>query len=389
MLNLSKNRRLDEWYLSINRIYLDRNFYRDEFSVFAHLVEVVGGLSLLASNKRKHQITPEKFIPKAIAWWMTLCGKMGVRSVEDMLWQKFPGVCTYCHKKPHRYDECIEIKKYDPSPNWKKLNELSKVNLKSKPSSLGEWLNMFAEIYPVVGLEEFPATFARFSEELGELAEALRVFPIAPGYFLSEASDVFAWLMHLQLLVYDKQSINAKDRGDLFAQTFLVAYRDCCSACGNSVCTCPPILQGTKGRIAHDLPLEIASFSDAGAILSTAEAFELFELGSRSIVIGDSKIEVTLELIKDINITVGKLAEYVAQTKEISEHIDFNTLQTFQEIRNLTSKQRITQSSIEDLTRIISALPSESRNVALGFLTNISAGPWVTALIEAVKLAVT
>jgi NTP pyrophosphatase (non-canonical NTP hydrolase) len=35
----------------------------------------------------------------------------------------------------------------------------------------------------------------RLSEELGELAEAIRVLPVAPQYFVSEAPDVFAWLM--------------------------------------------------------------------------------------------------------------------------------------------------------------------------------------------------
>ena len=41
---------LDGWYLLVNSIYLDRNFYRDPSSIFAHLVEVAGGLSLLATE---------------------------------------------------------------------------------------------------------------------------------------------------------------------------------------------------------------------------------------------------------------------------------------------------------------------------------------------------
>ena len=61
---------------------------------------------------------------------------------------------------------------------------------------------MFAEIYPVTAVEVYPATIGRFTEELGELAEALRAAPVAPGYFLSEGADVFAWLMHLQNLIH-------------------------------------------------------------------------------------------------------------------------------------------------------------------------------------------
>jgi hypothetical protein len=43
------------------------------------LVEVIGGLSLLASQKKKLGLTPENFIPKAFAWWMAICGKVGVK----------------------------------------------------------------------------------------------------------------------------------------------------------------------------------------------------------------------------------------------------------------------------------------------------------------------
>jgi hypothetical protein len=42
---------------------------------------------------------------------------------------------------------------------------------------------MFASIYPASDTEQYPATFGRFAEEMGETAEAIRVFPVAPGYF--------------------------------------------------------------------------------------------------------------------------------------------------------------------------------------------------------------
>jgi NTP pyrophosphatase (non-canonical NTP hydrolase) len=57
---------------------------------------------------------------------------------------------------------------------------------------------MFLSIYKTGHKPEFESTFARLTEELGELAEAVRVFPAAPGYFLSEAADVYAWLMNIQ-----------------------------------------------------------------------------------------------------------------------------------------------------------------------------------------------
>jgi hypothetical protein len=79
-------------------------------AIFAHLVETTGALSLLASTKKKPGINPETYVGKAIAWWLGLCGKVGVKSVEDLVWDKFPGVCSYCHKATHDPDECSEKK---------------------------------------------------------------------------------------------------------------------------------------------------------------------------------------------------------------------------------------------------------------------------------------
>jgi len=41
---------------------------------------------------------------------------------------------------------------------------------------------MFSNLYPAQQTEDYGPSFGRLSEELGELAESLRVFPAAPGY---------------------------------------------------------------------------------------------------------------------------------------------------------------------------------------------------------------
>ena len=87
-----RSRHLDEWYGAIRFMYANRNFERSAQAVFTHLVEVVGGMSLLASGKRKPGVVPELFLPKALAWWLALCAKVGITSVSDLLWVKYPGV---------------------------------------------------------------------------------------------------------------------------------------------------------------------------------------------------------------------------------------------------------------------------------------------------------
>jgi hypothetical protein len=59
---------------------------------------------------------------------------------------------------------------------------------------LNEWQLMFQEIYPRESDDRWRSTIGLF-EELGELAEAIRVFDKYPMYFLGEAADIFSYLM--------------------------------------------------------------------------------------------------------------------------------------------------------------------------------------------------
>ncbi len=250
----NQGRDLDEWYRIINFIYWKANYYRDSQSLFTHLVEVVGGISMLASDKKKIDLSGETFIPKSLAWWMALCGKMSVESLSNILWAKFPYVCAYCQKCPHDPDECSDRKAKNPGPDWITLEKIGQTNLNHRPSSLGDWQRMFSTIYPAQQTEEYGPTFARLTEELGELAEAVRVFGVAPGYFLNEAADVFAWFMHIQNLIEQKNGTSKRMRGYILESLFCEMYPDHCKYCGQRVCNCGPILESTIGRITHELP---------------------------------------------------------------------------------------------------------------------------------------
>lgn len=276
LISQNSSRRLDDWYKALNRTYWNRNFDRDPSSIFSHLVEVVGGLSLLASSKQKVGVDPEAHIAKATAWWMSLCGKVGVKSVESMLWDKFPGVCPYCQHIPHRADICTERKAASARPAWDTLAEIGSKN--ERPARLREWQRMFSDIYQVQQTEEYGSNFARLAEELGELAEAVRVFRAQPGYFLSEAADVFAWLMHIQNLVDFKNGVKSDQRGNAFEVAMAKAYPDGCKDCGKRICVCPPILPSTIGRIAHEVPSGRSGFdATAGRFMPPDRASQFFK----------------------------------------------------------------------------------------------------------------
>jgi pyrimidine deaminase RibD-like protein/NTP pyrophosphatase (non-canonical NTP hydrolase) len=277
-ISANRGRSLDNWYRTVNAIYWNRNFYRDPTSIFTHLIEVIGGLSQLASQKKKAGMNPEGFIPKAFAWWMALCGKVGVKSVTEMVWTKFPNICAYCRRNPHDPDECREQKLSRPGPDWESLSRIGTRDYGARPNSLADWQKMFSRIYPVQQTEDFGPTFARLAEELGELAEAIRVFSAVPGYFLSEAADVFAWLMHIQNLIDREKGVPREEKGKTLEVDFCTAYPDLCLDCKSSLCMCPPILETTVGRIGHEVATGQPSYGTGGSFLTPDQALLLFQL---------------------------------------------------------------------------------------------------------------
>ncbi|WP_162238648.1 hypothetical protein [Methylobacterium sp. Leaf102] len=273
-VNQLRGRTLDQIYRSANRTYWNQNYHRDVSSIFTHMVEVIGGLSALASGKKKSNVNSENHIAKAFAWWFALCGKLGIRSVEQMIWDKFPGVCAYCHKRPHDPDICTHKKAESQGPEWSTLSTLG--DRTEKPMRLGEWQRLFSGIYPAQQTEDFGPSFGRLAEELGELAEAVRVFRTEPGYVLSEAADVFAWLMHIQNIADTKAGKPPLERGAALEIAMAKSYPDGCAECGHSICTCPPILSSTIGRIAHEVPTKRGSFGDGGRFMSADAASKFF-----------------------------------------------------------------------------------------------------------------
>lgn len=273
-LAATARRTLDQWYVSLNSTYFHRNFDRRASDICLHLIEVIGGLSLLPSEKTKPGIEKEAQVPKALAWWLALCGKVGVRSVEAMLWDKFPRVCPYCQKPTHNQDECAEKKAAHPGPPWELLAEFSAKS--ERPQTLGEWQKMFNDIYPVHQGEQYGPAFARLYEELAELAEAVRVFPSVPGYFLSEAADVFAWLMKVQNIIDERAGRRKEKRGIAIQERFARAYPDACNDCGRLICSCPPILASTIGRITHEVPVGRGSYEPVGRFMTPDKAADAF-----------------------------------------------------------------------------------------------------------------
>ena len=153
-------------------------------------------------------------------------------------------------------------------------------NWTKRPARLNEWQEMFGRIYPRQ-LNESGRSSVALLEELGELAEAVRVFDAHPHYFLGEAADTFSYIMGManEHLIREQQ----EDRPFSFEKEYLARYPGLCMQCGSRVCVCPSIPQATVGRMAKELiiqPGETPFISNADEFAKQGQRASQFALES-------------------------------------------------------------------------------------------------------------
>jgi len=244
--------RLDDLYKMTAQIYADRSSVRSKEATFAHFVEVCGMLTIHDRRKRREQFDMADALCKALGWYFPLLAKLRVRSVESLVFRKFPGVCPYCREAPHNEAKCKLVKGTESTVNHSQVEEIYDRDWIKRPTGLNDWQSMFNRIYPR-SLNESGRSTIGLMEELGELAEAVRVFDVHPHYFLGEAADTFSYIMGI---ANEHQVREAhEDRSFSFEREFLSRYPGLCTQCGSKVCICPAIPAATIGRMAKELDI--------------------------------------------------------------------------------------------------------------------------------------
>lgn len=253
-------------------IYGDRNSVRSKEATFAHFVEVCGMLTVHDRKKKREKFDMTDALCKALGWYFPLLAKLQVRSVEELVFRKFPSVCPYCRKRPHQEVICKQIKGTERTLNHKDVVAAFKANWPSRPKTLREWQKMFDEIYPRT-LNDTGRSSLGLLEELGEFAEAIRVSERHPQYFFGEAADIFSYLMGMAN-EHEMREL-AEDRQFNFDEEYLKRYPGLCMQCGSRVCVCPAIPQATIGRMAKELGFSAEDkpfISDLGGFVDEGRA---------------------------------------------------------------------------------------------------------------------
>ena len=169
------------------------------------------------------------------------------------MFRKFPGVCPYCRMAPHQDGPCKLVKGTSSTVNHAEVMRFFSENWETRPAGINEWQDMFQKIYPR-SINDHGRSTVGLLEELGELAEAIRVFEMHPNYFLGEAADTFSYLMGIA----NEHSLRIAQstEGEFLLETeFLKRFPGLCTQCGSKICSCPAIPQATVGRMAKELAI--------------------------------------------------------------------------------------------------------------------------------------
>ncbi len=379
---MKKPASLDEWYRLVNSIYMDRNFYRTPDSVFTHLVEVVGGLSSSASRKLKTRKNGVTYLAKALGWWLTLCGHIGVRSVEALIWKKFPYVCPYCRKIPHAKRDCEIYRESNVGIDWNELDNLGRRNKQKRPRALRSWQKMFDNIYMIDDSADRKIIFGRLAEELGELAEGIRLLPVSHAYYMNEAVDVFAWIMRYANFEESERKASANSVGVLIEDALWDEYPGQCKHCETEVCKCAPFLYENLGRLSREMPIEAYREADDLSLFTFEEKIEIFRYGDTNLTVGRKTIKLTSELLEEMVRTSRAILD---KDEELSLNLPQNTQEAFHQLAHLASQQQVTQKSVDKLTTTLRDVPIDARKLISDFLLGISAGLWAEAIILFLK----
>jgi hypothetical protein len=157
---------LDQLYRTTAYIYSDRNSVRSKEATFAHFVEVCGMLTLTDRKKKRENVDTADALCKALGWYFPLMAKLRVRSVEALVFRKFPRVCPYCRKAPHEDLICKQVKGTARTVNHAEVVAQYEHAWETRPRGLDGWQTMFNIIYPRRVGEEGRSTLG-LMEEIG------------------------------------------------------------------------------------------------------------------------------------------------------------------------------------------------------------------------------
>lgn len=155
----------------------------------------------------------------AFSWLMSISNRLHI-DLESEVWQRFPGVCSYCSGQPC---VCAKVK---PKSRQKNVKPKGK-----KPDSLANLQKMFEQIYPVQNRTIADAG-VHLAEEMGEVSEAVH------NYSGQHKVELFEEIK-LELADYISCLLGLANSIDCdMSKELAVMYRNNCHICHEAPCVC-------------------------------------------------------------------------------------------------------------------------------------------------------
>lgn len=218
MSNFSSRGTLGEFQKTIEKIYGVNN-------------DRLYSISDMVANQEKFTMRALKGIRKgdtekmknnlliAFSWMISLANRLQI-DLEDMVWKRFPAVCSYCGNSP-----CV-CRSMKPGKR-----AVIKIDGSRKPKSLKETQEMFARVYPAEG-RTLSEAGVHLAEEMGEINEAIHTFfgehkEEQFGFIQEELADYISCVFGV-----------ANSAGFNFGQELAELFGNNCHVCHQSPCEC-------------------------------------------------------------------------------------------------------------------------------------------------------
>lgn len=155
----------------------------------------------------------------SLAWLMAIANRLHT-DVEDVVWKRFPFLCSYCGFAP------CQCKKIKPE-NRAKI----KINSSLRPTTVKGFQELFRTVYPPEGRTLADAG-VHLAEETGEVSEAIHNFL---GQHLQKQFDE----VELEIADYVSCVFGVANSASLdIASDLEEMFKNGCHVCHNVPCTC-------------------------------------------------------------------------------------------------------------------------------------------------------
>lgn len=170
-------------------------------------------------RKRDHEALSSDIIT-ALSWGLEVANRLHI-DVGDVLWQRFPGVCSYCGKRP-----CSCTTRHLTS-----RAHISPAAGMKKPRSLAKAQEDLEAIYPSAA-RTIESAGMLLAEEVGEFSEAIH------QYYLSHKEPELA-KVKIELADFVSCLFDVANSAHLqLAEILARDYAKNCNHCHNIPCTC-------------------------------------------------------------------------------------------------------------------------------------------------------